>query len=257
MTIDACAAKLEMLTGCGQRLGDEPADLLFWLLEQRLCQLAVVYDSAVELLQRTYTEHADYLLWRGREREVGQLAGRAIELAASRKRHDTTLMHAVMLSGKAQTQSLTRGTWMRGVQFLAQWTNVAREVGSLPTLYRDMADYAGEAGETDAGLTLINLSRRAVPDGPNAERDTRLADTVRARLLRKDGRAREALRHVQTDENVEPGLRVLELINAAQVHLDVRDRAAAEHLLAVASQLIHQHGFAHLQPNIDRVFARL
>lgn len=183
-----------------------PGDLFFLCLESRLWPLAQHDSEALRSLALTWTHHANTLMWQNRFEEMNRYAERVLLLAeqkrvpcadyciwsatlCARHRVARTVPQAFRRSEVAGGQ---RKGYQQALEVLDCWMDAPITHNERIWLLRDRATYMGELGMVEQAQTLLRASR-AEACRHSLEPPIVHADFVEARLLARNGRAREAL----------------------------------------------------------------
>jgi transcriptional regulator with XRE-family HTH domain len=190
--LDACASEIAALAERAERGEHHLMDLRFLLLEARLCPAARRHSPARRLLAEAYAGHAQWLSYRGRIREAGPLAHRALDIAGREFAPESFWVQAVHVS-VVYDRDVRRARPDHQVDFYGRWLPIAASAENESRLYRDMADAASTGGRFSTALDFIQRADEAARRG-QSEASIALARGVHALVLERAGRPAEALR---------------------------------------------------------------
>jgi transcriptional regulator with XRE-family HTH domain len=222
-------------------------DLHLLCLEAQLWPQAARSAGAQRVLALAFTTHAQYLEISGRGGEVQAYSDRALDLLVGKFAPEPwwfNAIHAtgfVMLPHQAALQAALRNR--RRVEYLRSWLDFSTDPFCQTGLYRDMAQYALEAGDIETALGWIGKAETL------AERfgdpiPLHLAKHIHARALLAAGRAKEALPLLPSPEaDIGPQQRLFDAYLWVEALQALDDRFGARDWLNRAYALCQEHGF--------------
>lgn len=186
----------ERLIGQMQQADTALMDLHLLCLEAQLWPLATRSAAARRVLARVFITHAQYLLIKGRAKEVRAYSDRAVEMVVGIFPQEDWWFLAVHATGVVLPLH-------RRVEYLRRWLTVTDDLVLLTGLHRDMAQYASELGHFEAALSWVRkaeaMAERLYPASLH------LTKHIHANVLLKAGKPKEALL-MQPSENVVVGV---------------------------------------------------
>ncbi len=240
-----------------------PGDLALLTLESQLWPLAARRESARELLARTYTLHAEWLVWRGRSAEAGRYAFRTLGLLrpAERRPEDfwfcavNCAAHAVAHGRRSADREVKRRAHRQAFGLIHSWLDVAMGTPGRSNLCRDLAEYAGHMGDLDAAFALIGEARGLAEN----EEQSKLGRHIHAALLVQAGRAEEALPLLPEPcpPEVSAHRAALELSLWAGALADTGDVSAAHDCLNRFFAVLAEYDLPHLTGHVTPVVRQL
>jgi transcriptional regulator with XRE-family HTH domain len=192
LSLEAAEQQCDRLTG--QMFQGDMAlmDLRLLCLEAQLWAQATRSEAVRRVLARAFTTHAQYLLLTGRSREVQAYSERALDLLVGTFAPQDWWFLAIHATGAVMVPHLGALRNRRRVEYLRRWLDCTDDLEWQTSLRRDMAQYASEAGHSEAALGWISkaepLAERLYPEALHMTRH------IHAKVLLAAGRAQEALR---------------------------------------------------------------
>lgn len=242
---DDCAAMFGYLRD-DLHAGPVPgADLRFLVLESQLARLAEDEPGLVELRTAAYYAHGAWLEIWGRGREANVYAGRALELASACGPDNANWYLAVALAASVMSAKNPRAS----AQLILRWLPFVDRPLMQEYLYRDVADYLGQAGSFNGAQQFVQRSRRVAERiGQGGEQ---AADLVHGRILVRAGRAGEAVRVLPQSLSGPAQFRVQVALQWVRALLMVADRPGADQWYRELEAIIEANGFHHLRPEAE------
>ncbi len=237
---EACASEVATLAAGTERGEHRLMDLRFLLLEARLYQLATADPLARRLLAEAYAWHGQWLSLRGRIREAGPLAQRALDLVTAQRQAspEPFWLRAVHVSA-VYDRDVRHAPPAHQVEFYRHWLPAATRPEDESRLWRDMANAASMNGwHIDAALNFIVRGNEAAQRSGDVT-TILLAHSVHASVLDRAGRPGDALRQLWSAcVPVVPFSHAFDLaVRWARLLLATGDRADAQAWLARAYQI--------------------
>jgi hypothetical protein len=175
-------------------------DLRLLTLEAQLWPQAARSTAARRVLARAFTTHAQYLEDMGRSGEVSAYSDRALDLLVGKFTPKCWWFGAVHGTGYVLASHLgVVPRNRRRVEYLRRWLDFSDDPAWQTNLYRDMADYAMQAGNTEGALGWIGQAE-ALAERLDTPYILHLAKHVHANVLLTAGRPKEALRKVPSPD---------------------------------------------------------
>jgi transcriptional regulator with XRE-family HTH domain len=167
-------------------------ELRFFSLESLLWHLTTDRPAVHRLLAMTYTWHAQWLHWRERLPEAGQIADRTLRLVEEWDRPESYWFRAVYIYAAYLASGMKRSSLLRGTQFVQDWLPAATSPETEAWLRHTVASYAMRAGQKEDALKIAFQASAATA---RSERLTaiRLASCDNAAILVQAGHHEEAL----------------------------------------------------------------
>jgi transcriptional regulator with XRE-family HTH domain len=192
-------------------------DLRLLCLEAQLWPQATRSQGARRVLARAFTAHAQFLEGTGRSREVQVYSDRALDLVVGTFAPERWWSSAIHATGYVLALHLSTLRNRRRVEYLRCWLDCIEDPSWQTNLYRDMADYAMEAGHFEAAVDWIGKAEaqaeRLADPSP-----LHLAKHIHAKVLLAAGRPKEALRVMPAPE---PGISVHQQLYEAYQRVEV------------------------------------
>jgi transcriptional regulator with XRE-family HTH domain len=220
-----------------------PFDLHFLALEARLWpRAAASHDKAAQrLLAKVYSFHANFLEGNGREREeVRGYAERALDLAVGRLGWEPwwqTSVHSLVWAAPAKRDAAGS---RRRVALARGWLGLSADPLWQSALYRDMAGYATDAGDTAAAVDWAGRAHLLAQDQDDPL-VLHLAGHVWGRALLAAGRPGEALALLPSDGHASPHQQLWDACYRVEARLALLDRSGAQEELGRAFALCREH----------------
>jgi transcriptional regulator with XRE-family HTH domain len=218
-------------------------DLRLLSLEAQLWSQATRNETARRVLARAFTTHAQYLEISGRGGEVQAYSDRALDLVVGKFAPEPWWFNAIHATGFVLAPHLGAHRNRRRVEYLHSWLDFSTDPSCQTGLYRDMAQYALEAGDIETALGWIGKAETL------AERfghplPLHLAKHVHARALLAAGRAKEALPLLPSPEaDIGPQQQLFDAYLWVEALQALDDRFGAQDWLNRAYALCQEHGF--------------
>jgi len=213
-------------------------------MEAQLWSQATRSEAARRVLARAFTTHAQYLEGTGRSREVQAYSDRALDLLVGKFAPEPWWYSAVHATGYVLVPHLGALRHRRRVDYLRHWLDFTPLPLWQTGLYRDMADYAMEAGDTEAALGWIGKAE-ALAERLDTPLALHLAKHIHARVLLAAGRPKEALPLLPAPE---PDISVHQQLYDAYQWVEVLqalgERCAAQDWLRRAYALCQEYGLS-------------
>lgn len=183
-------------------IGGESAlmDLRFLSLEAALWHRALRNRTARSLLAKTYAWHAQWLLWRERLAEAGQISRQALEMAQQAGRPERFWFRAVYVQASCLAEGARGPVPKRGEQFVEDWLPVVRWADTESWMHHVIAAYAMQSGQKEKALASIARAQTAA-DRSESLKAVRHSCLDSAMILCKAGRFHEARALLSTDDH--------------------------------------------------------
>ena len=248
-SLDACEQHLDTLRQQAYGCASSPRDLSFLSLEAHLWPLAQRNPTALRLLVLTSLTHAEWLLGQGRLPEMNRLAERAME-AAQQLRPEWYSVWGTSLRTRFLVHHPKRPDYKQALRLLSPMMDFSALSHQDHALYRDLAEIAGYADQTEQALSFLTRSREYAI-ARNEQDSLELADIIEARILLRSGKpqaAQNLLGHHTIQNPLQQIWRML-LQTEASSHLD---RTDVGYWLALFDQHIEQHNLTHFRRHADK-----
>lgn len=215
-------------------------DLQFLAIEARLWPQAARQTAVRGLMARVSAAHANVLERQGRRAEVKTYCERALTLwtgPVPRVSWWETLVHSVVWAGQS---GLTAGSNRRRVAHIRHWLDARDDPTWHSFLYRDMAQYAADAGESALALDAVRKATALAERSGNPVYPI-LARHIHVHVLLAAGRPAEALPLLPEGDSHDISQRLLDLGQRARVLLALGERTEAQTCLNRADVLCREH----------------
>lgn len=256
---DVCEDQYHRLTQ--QVSSDLPllGDLRFLQLEAALWPLALKRPSLQPLLARVYHWHGEWLLRRGRFREMGRYAHLAIDMMPKQGTPPGLWLCGVGLAAKHAFEGKGTLRPKQGLEMWQRWLSTAEQAGLATSAYRDMAEFAAAGRQFDYAFVLIEHAKQSARENW----DRYAAHHLQARLHFQAGQLQQAARVLERLSTLREGIEespyqdVYLAFLWADLLIALGSHGEATACLVHAYRLIDSHDLGRFRQHADEIAARL
>ena len=231
LSLDTLDAQLQGVSAALHQGERTLMDLQFLGIEARLWQQARRNLQARRLLARAYALHAEALEMWGQIGEIKSYSVRALDLLTETDMSDRGTLYKALRGQGASTIFAVHGRpHERAIAEYRRWLAFSDDMSWRTNLYRDMAGWASDAGQTDTALEWAALAVAEAERGGLLE-ERRLAQQIQRYILLMARRYPEALAFLPTEEQDDPYQHYFEVMQCVYLFLGLGERAEASNWL--------------------------
>ena len=252
---DECRAYLDSLRLRADQEKNFPGDLCYLAMESHLAQRhARTYVRT--LLIQLWTQHAQYLMWQGRLWEMNAYAQRVLDATHPGRVGEECLIQAAGMAAHYLAHGRKKHDFTGAVVYLDGLQELASRYPDGATIFRDMGEYYGLAGQYVEGIRLVRHSYELAERQGDAMA-CRMARQIEARILVSAGRYEDALLLLPIDDDVIPGMRLFEMLVWVRALFLLGDRSSASFWLERFYTLLETTGLEHMRGHADYLARQL
>jgi transcriptional regulator with XRE-family HTH domain len=224
-------------------------DLRFLCLEAQLWQAIPRQPSAWDLLMQTYIWHAQWLLWRDRVAEAGEMAQRALLLTESLADPQPCWFRAVHVYATYLVEGTKRANPLRAIEFLLDWLPLARWPETEAWMHHNLATYQFRAGRIEEALATCERADQIVERSkkPMALRNSRCDSAV---IHLRTGQYEKARELLVRDEQPNVYHRIYEAQTWMETMLGLGEVSAAQEWWVRTEEIVRTYNLSprHVVP---------
>ncbi|HZT43350.1 MAG TPA: helix-turn-helix transcriptional regulator [Chthonomonadaceae bacterium] len=259
ISVDACEEQYQNLVYQVQIDTALLGDLKFLQLEAALWPHALRRPSVRPLLACVYHWHGEWLLRRGRFKEMGDYGHLAMDMMPKDGKPHELWLCGVGLAAKHAFEGKNGPRPKQGLEMWERWLSVAEQVNLQTNAYRDMAEFVAAGRDFDGALMLIERAKKTAAE----PWERYAARHIHARLLCQAGKPHQAIRMLERLNDLTDGIydspfqKVLLAYLWTEALIALRRKNEAADWLRTAYHLLNTHDLVSFRSRADELAAQL